>query len=375
MRTLAKRSCLTLPILGMSICLVSAAGGKPALAGQSSSPSVVALATSGWNEVTPNGDALCARGAPFAFFVRPGASDRVVIDFMGGGACWNADTCDEGSLTFTDTVDGPRQALSTGQVGGIWNHGNPNNPYQEWTHVIVPYCTGDVHWGSSDVTYKRENGTEFKIYHRGANNADAAVAWVLANYGEANRVVVSGCSAGAYGSIYWTPKVKEAYPKAQVSQFADAGVGVLSPAFMKLSFPLWNVGAHAPAWVTGLDPKKVDYTELSLSDFYVRVGQYYPGLHLAEYTSAHDQIQTFFYELMGGQADGWTGKMLDNLAYARSGAPLFNSYVAAGDAHCSTVTEDFYKISTDGTALRDWVADYIAGGPYRDVSCKDCESR
>ena len=41
-----------------------------------------------WNEIFPEGDTICARGTPFSFFVHPGTVDRVVVDFMGGGACW-----------------------------------------------------------------------------------------------------------------------------------------------------------------------------------------------------------------------------------------------------------------------------------------------
>jgi len=34
---------------------------------------------------------------------------------------------------------------------GIADHSNAANPVKEWTHIYVPYCTGDLHWGDKDV--------------------------------------------------------------------------------------------------------------------------------------------------------------------------------------------------------------------------------
>ena len=54
----------------------------------------------------------CGDGTPFSFFAsRPAQkytnSDRVLIEFMGGGACWDADTCDLQSqqLTFPESLN------------------------------------------------------------------------------------------------------------------------------------------------------------------------------------------------------------------------------------------------------------------------------
>ena len=37
------------------------------------------------------------------FFYAPGSSNKIVIDFMGGGACWNSEIVKSG--TFTDSVE------------------------------------------------------------------------------------------------------------------------------------------------------------------------------------------------------------------------------------------------------------------------------
>ena len=41
----------------------------------------------GWTQIEPGGDTICSRGTKYFFMVRKGSVNKVVIDFMGGGAC------------------------------------------------------------------------------------------------------------------------------------------------------------------------------------------------------------------------------------------------------------------------------------------------
>ena len=54
---------------------------------------------------------------------------------------------------------------------------DPAAPEHGYTHVYVPYCTGDLHWGNATVRY--QGGVT--IEHRGAVNAQTAVDWLQAN--------------------------------------------------------------------------------------------------------------------------------------------------------------------------------------------------
>ena len=65
----------------------------------SESPQPVAVADlsglePGWNVIEPGGDTVCSDGTPYKFFVRPGAADKLMVYFQGGGACWTGGTCD-----------------------------------------------------------------------------------------------------------------------------------------------------------------------------------------------------------------------------------------------------------------------------------------
>ena len=54
----------------------------------------------GWNVIKPGGETTCSRGTEFAFYYRKGSSNNVVIDFQGGGACWNSETCSIAGAIF-----------------------------------------------------------------------------------------------------------------------------------------------------------------------------------------------------------------------------------------------------------------------------------
>ena len=120
-----------------------------------------------WEEVFPEGQTLCARGEPFSFFVRRGTgpNPNLVVDHIGGGACWDANTCSVEGSTYVDSVDMVRDMYEQG-VGGIYDHNNPKNPLKNWTHVVIPYCTGDIHWGENDKVYTKSTGETFTIHHR-----------------------------------------------------------------------------------------------------------------------------------------------------------------------------------------------------------------
>ncbi|HKK22741.1 MAG TPA: hypothetical protein VJ947_03560, partial [Pseudohaliea sp.] len=47
-----------------------------------------------WQTVERAGDTGCADGSPYRFHVRVADPSRLLVFFNGGGACWNAATCD-----------------------------------------------------------------------------------------------------------------------------------------------------------------------------------------------------------------------------------------------------------------------------------------
>ena len=365
----------TLGTLALSVCLLATPAAQASTKkGRQAPPS----SASPWREIAPGGQTLCALGDPFSFFVHEGDPSRVVIDFLGGGACWDSITCGNDGLVpvYKENVEKVRSDLADGKGQGVLDLSHPENPYRGWTHVVVPYCTGDIQWGAADVEYEREDGDSLTIHHRGAANTTAVLDWVRAHYQvKAKRLMVHGCSAGAYASIYWAPRIIEDFPQAVVRQLGDSGAGVPAREWNRLVMPRWNVTAHAPKWIPGLDPSRVDYGALTLSDFYVREAAHYPAVSFAQFNHAHDAVQRFFLDKMGGDVDLWHDELLRGLSTIKSAVPTFRAYTAPGTNHCVTTDDEFYELETQGVSFKSWLKSYAEGAPVPNVACEgeDCE--
>lgn len=326
----------------------------------------------GWKEVKPGGETICARGEEFSFFIHPGKNNKVVVDFMGGGACWNEETCAKGSATFYDSVDELRRYAEKG-FEGIYNHKDVNNPVQDWHHVIIPYCTGDIHWGDTVREYGKGEKA-FKIHHKGAVNTKSVLNYLSETLKTPEQVFITGCSAGSYGSIYWTPFIKEQYPHSKIQQLGDSGAGVVTQDFAKTSFPLWNPTANAPTWIPNLDPRVVDWYSLPPRTMYTEVGKFYPDVKFSQYNTAYDSTQIFYFELMGGGGEEeWFKEMFSSMNSITTDIPNFNYYVGAGERHCILPYDYFYSVQTQGVSFRDWVAQLLDGKDMQNVTCVDCD--
>jgi len=342
------------------------AGGATAtlLATEAASPTAPDLSP-GWTKIEPGGDTICSRGTPFVYFVHPGTVNRLVVYFQGGGACWSHATCSLGLAKETaGDSDNPGQAES-----GIFDLDNPDNPFKDWSFVFIPYCTGDVHWGDNTQTYTAGD-EDIVIHHKGFVNVSAVLDWIQANFEEPEKIFVSGCSAGSYGSIVGAAYIHELYPDVPLYELGDAGAGVISDDFFQDSFPNWNATENIPDWIPAL---QVPWTELTLVKAYIALANYYSSDRWAQYNTAHDQIQTLMYRGMGG-TDDWGELMLASIQEIQDNAPNFHSYIAPGTTECITGDDIFYTREVEGVGFVDWVDALVNDEAWDDVMCTDCET-
>ncbi len=302
--------------------------------------------------IEPGGDTICSRGTPFRFFAYGGDPHKVVIDFEGGGACWNEFTCSVGDAIFSDDasqLEDLENYMSLGLLQGIYAFDNPDNPFYGWTLIHVPYCTGDIHWGDATVTYN----DELTIHHRGFRNVESVRTWLASHYPALTHIVSTGCSAGAYAAIGHAPFLAETYPEAKLTVLADAGCGVITDDFLEQSFPKWNAEANMPLWLDELAWRPI--SELSLTDFYVAVAHEYPEMRVAQHTTAHDKDQIFYFDVMGGAEGGWSPQVKASLADIRAATDNFRYYLAPGPIHCIHPYDLTYTRVVGGTSYRDWL--------------------
>lgn len=320
-----------------------------------------------WEEIATGGDTACSRNTPYSFFVSKGKSNKVVIDFIGGGACWDAETCSHDTKTFLESIDEYKRVF---EEKGIYARNNNENPLKDWTHVIVPYCTGDLHWGSNDKAYFKKDGSSFQVMHRGAINTKAVLKWVQDHNTSPDKILVTGFSAGAYASAYWLPRIRETYPRSTVMQFGDAGISPITESFAEVAFAGWNVKKEGPTWVPGLDT--VNWNKLQIAYVYEKLMNHYPDVPFAHYTTAFDGTQRGFFWLMHGDTNQWPDTVKNTLqTLGRS--TQFHYFTSPGSEHGVLSYGRFYDLrSTDNVKFLDWFKSYIAGESIQNHDCVNC---
>ncbi len=346
-----------------SACLV-------ALSGAAAAQQATTL-SEGWNTITT--DAKCSTGTPYRFYVRPGASENLLIFFNGGGACWSGRQC---NLTTQPTTHYPFAEMdenNPANFGGIFNFDSAENPVADLTMVVLPYCTGDVHVGSGPRTYEMTgaDGTRqtVEVFHNGFENASGVLNWVYENYPEPARIVVSGASAGAIGSSFHSGRIAEHYPDVPVTLIADAAGGYNSPN-IALTMNAWDVASVLPDW-----PEYAGETNdtLTFEDFYIASANHAPNLTIAQINSANDLTQMQFTLLLGDAPGSFTipQRILNNYVEIESAVDALSTFTNGGEQHVVVLGPEFYQYSVQNMRLRDWFAGLAAGEQVPDLSCVD----
>ena len=323
-----------------------------------------------WNILQPGGETTCAHEDPFLFYVYKGTENKVILDFLGGGACWNQETCE-----FGDALCQKSSAAALGVAAdppGFYDKDRDDNPLRDWHHVVVPYCTCDVHWGNAVGSYG-EGDDAFEIQHKGSINAHAVMDWVFTRLDAPERILVTGCSAGAYGSIYYTPWVVERYPDTPIIQFGDSGAGIITEDFFAASFPIWNAFEAAPDWIPNLNPNKVDFAAQDMPYLYIEAAAYYPDVRFSQYHTLFDNNQLLYFQAMGGgDAETWSEKMMADIQTVEAEANNFHAYIADGEQHCILTRNQFYEREANGVLFTDWLSTLVSDEPAGSVYCDNC---
>ena len=343
---------------------------------------------------SPSCSALPGTDPSFRFFHRPGRSDKLVVYFEGGGACWDDLTC---SFPIGSGLPSPAPqfyvpAIPPGStpagIGGMFDTTRADNPVRDWSMVYIPYCSGDIHTGSTTKTYFNAGNpflpAQYEITHRGFDNFMAVLAWMRSELPKPSQILVTGVSAGGYGATANFPWIERSYGPARAALLADASQGVTTEAFDTgpVGRNSWN--PQLAPWVFGEAPTMLPGNQLMRA-----VAQAHPRSKVAQFTTALDEVQIGFYGLMkqfygpGGScpnpAIDWNHQMLAALT-ADAGLPNFRHYLAAGAYHTLLRDDNYYDEASAGVPFAGWLGQMLAnqggtggrGGKWFDAACPGC---
>ncbi|KAL3942174.1 MAG: hypothetical protein SGBAC_003599 [Bacillariaceae sp.] len=310
----------------------------------------------------------------------------VVIEFMGGGACWDANTCQkqQSYLTFPEKLNsfvgyscseinaaqGDSQfniLCAQRSVGGV--------DFTEYNTVIVPYCTQDVFVGSQSMTY--DDGSV--INHVGGANTIAVMDWIFENFPNPSHIVLTGCSAGgtALPIVYdmlnmhynrWT-RSPPGMRSVQISTVADSSVYLTPTYFLENAFGNWD---PSPIMKKLSFPfSKYKTNENYSTEVWNHVLKRGPNSDKWGFISYNnDPISQMYYSYMGGMYaddDGYNGRQLEDvsdawwsslsgsLTYVQKRHKNVQTFIMDGEGHCTFGW--YYAIQQDG--FDDWIKNII----------------
>ena len=355
------------------------------IAGGGTSPGLSGLAP-GWNVLEPGGDTVCSDGSEYLFFARPGDPEKLLVYFQGGGACWFGANCD----LHLDPSYKPRVSRDEPErYRGIFDFDHPDNPFADYTVVMAPYCSADVHLGDNVAEYQapareaREvdgamqpahDAHPVEIHHRGIVNAQSVLDWTYRHVPDPAEIFVTGSSAGAIPSPYYAWLIADHYADARVAQLGDGAGGYRRAGTANGTddrLEKWGTFEHLRQYPEFAD---VSADALTYEDLYIAAARRHPDILFAEYDAAEDAVQKRFLAMGGTETTSLLGALQANHADIRAEVDNFRAYIAGGDSHTILARPEFYTFTADGRRVRDWVADLAAFRDVADVTCDPCDA-
>ncbi len=264
---------------------------------------------------------LCRDGSPAGFFVHfsPTNSDKLYIYLEGGGACDSATFCSHnppnletvfagGAATQGQTIIGSLTFASTGQLPyvpsngyspGIFDTTNTANPFKDWNGVYVPYCTGDVHFGTLDDVDIPSDGLLADEPHQhfvGRRNLESYIGRIVPTFPNLSQVILTGASAGGFGAGLNYGMVQDTFTtKIPVTVIDDSGppfsAQYLPACLQKIWRNLWGFDAVLPSDCT--ECFNADGSGLTNVVYYWL--QKYPTAKVGVVTTMEDEVIRLFF--------------------------------------------------------------------------------
>ena len=194
----------------------------------------------------------CASGTPTGLAVNPHAgATALLLYFEGGGSCYDATTC-WGASPGADNLagyDATVFASAKQRNYPVLDRSTAGSPFGTMNMVYVPYCTGDLHFGTAEQSFM-VNGTATPTYFWGARDLDLFLLRLAATFPNPSRVTSFGTSAGGFASFLDFDPIAKAFG-VRVDILDDSGPPLATLGKMDNSGLLSIWGGAVPAACSG----------------------------------------------------------------------------------------------------------------------------
>merc|ERR1719401_1637547 len=297
---------------------------------------------------TEDDNSRCLNGDGFAFLVKPGARDKLLFFFPGGGACWKGSDSN-GELCTQDLAGG----LGAAGLGSGVTEDRANNVFADWTFVAPAYCDGGAFVANSTLNGKPQDGYV---------NTNYAVQWARQNLDATlANFAIAGSSAGALGTMAWSNYLLNTFQANKAAVIVDSYMGVFPSGTQGPTIK--NFGA-CPLPIFADFKDACDREEVTIQDvFDFTIGQH-PAVAFSVIQPKEDTVQRAFYaaialsfgrfSLLGGPA---LYEASNDIKGRFDSHPNFVAYVVDGSAHTFMAGASWYSANTgDGSkpSMVDW---------------------
>lgn len=192
----------------------------------------------GWNWYAVEG-AHCRDGSGAGLFIRFTESDRLLIVFEGGGVCTSGGFCSFNPSNVNEALFGDVEEVVSSALGAVPGRQQPgiytggtlsgifaqrsDNPFSDWNIVYIPYCTGDLHFGTRRSA--RVVGMVAPQEFVGFFNTQLFVGKLAPTFEEGlQHVVVAGVSEGSFGAAFNFSTISDAFAGVRTDAIFDSGI-------------------------------------------------------------------------------------------------------------------------------------------------------
>lgn len=287
-------------------------------------------------------------------------ADKLMIFLEGGGACFDADSCSDNPENFNEDTFAER--IEEDLTEGIFNDDEADNPLAAWNIIFVPYCSGDLHSGdSTDMTVPGVDGVQQFL---GYANAGNAIAIAEEYFTDIVQVMLSGQSAGGFGTLMNYPQMVAAFAPLPVVLLNDSGPlhrdnAVLSPLLQLGVRALWGVVVPEDCTeCNGLFGDGIENIQPYLAETYS------DGVFGLFSTTGDETIRDFFGVFGEITPEMYRAAIIDLRDNLLLPTGRWSTYYMEETFHTFTTDDDrFYEIVVDDTPLTTWVADLLTAVP------------
>lgn len=211
------------------------------------------------------------------------------------------------------------------------------------------------------INYSQPNGKTQTIHYNGRQNVTEALEWLYSTFDNPTKLVISGESAGAFGSAFWTPTIAQHYSQSDVYHIGD-GSYLESPQWNSIVDTIWQADAQTNL---GFEVK-----DDLIGSAYLHYSQRSPSnvtyLHI---NTIYDEVLIRFNAKLNQVADSnnyhaiWSQGLRESIKQVDTSDLNYYYYLTdyrlnpekLSTPHTSIGSPLFYEMEADGVKLFEWV--------------------